>query len=142
MSDEICALLSIICSLSVGIYLYIRWFIIGKGRRYRIIEKAKKNGNCAKGYYAKEKIIWKNGREYLRTVTFEYTVGGKKYYKKVYYDYYVQPDYELPIYYTDKNPQKCVAGNSCREGEASCLVNILVTLFILFGLFRLLRFIF
>ena len=111
MSDEICALLSIICSLSVGIYLYIRWFIIGKGRRYRIIEKAKKNGNCAKGYYAKEKITWKNGREYLRTVTFEYT-------------------------------PKCVAGNSCREGEASCLLNILVTLFILFGLFRLLRFIF
>lgn len=51
-------------------------------------------------------------------------------------------DYEVPIYYSGKNPKKCVARDSWREGEASCLVNILVTLFILFGLFRLLRFIF
>lgn len=98
MSDEMCAFLLIVCSLSVGIYLYVRWFILGKNRTRCFIEKAKK----------------------METVF----------------------DYEVPIYYSGKNPKKCVARDSWREGEESCLVNILVTLFILFGLFRLLRFIF
>lgn len=42
MSDEMCAFLSIVCSLSVGIYLYVCWFILGKNRTRCFIEKAKK----------------------------------------------------------------------------------------------------
>lgn len=104
-------------------------------KRKRFIEKNRRQGTYTRTYASGVRT---SSNDYARshddtrtrTVTYEYTVGGKKYYTKRTYQYDEEWPYDIPIYYSGTNPKKHVSGYKNDLGTTYGLIVLAIFLMV------------
>lgn len=136
MSEDLKAILSVGISLVVAI-LYAIKFYRGGTSRERFIKNAEAKGNVVKAVCIKSKRVWSNDnsdheiytRESMKVI-YEYTVKGKKYRKKLYFQSPGMVSINYPttitLYYSEKNPRRAYSKMELNEIGRGCFWTFVV----------------
>ena len=135
MSEDLKAILTVGIALVVAIIFCINFYRGGTSRE-RFIENAKAKGNIVEAVCVKTKRVWSNDNsdyEIYRTeskkVIYEYSVKGKKYRKKLYFQspgVSINFPYKITLYYSEKNPRKAYSKIELNEVGRGCFLTFVV----------------
>lgn len=153
MSDSMAMNVALIVGLIVFVYNFVFVFLKGTSKKQKFIEKAKKQGNYTTGRQCKVKVYKgditsndENIRSDTFEVTYEYTVGGKIYKKKLCFN---NPGvvgsnhpYEVTLYYDEKNPGKAVCpqeASRLAQRQSGCFTTLVVTVITIELIYQVLK---
>lgn len=150
MSENLKAVIAVGAGTIVLIICYIRLIFKGRSKSYkeRFIERAKAEGNVAEATLVDTKLRLGNDesnnsyyKNDLMKATYQYTVRGKTYKKKLKFQspgmVSVKYPYSVKVYYNEKNPAKGV----CLEeaGSSGCATTMLLTVLTIIAVYGLLK---
>lgn len=149
MSEDLRACLIVSIAFVVAVIFYINFYRNGTNRE-RFIENAKKKGNVAKAVCVKTKRILGDSnsncdvyRNESKKVIYEYSVNGKKYRKKLYFQspgmVSIDFPYAITVYYSEKNPRKAYSKAELNEVGRGCFLTVVVFCVVVAVLVRIIK---
>lgn len=154
MGEEVRSAVALIAGAVVLVVCYIKLFLKGRSFNQKFVEKAKAQGNYTTATLIDNKLRlgndesgnanFKNDR---MKCTYEYTVHGVSYKKKITFQspgmVAVKFPYTITVYYDPKNPSKSICKEEASQGSqrtTGCLGTIVlaaITFMVVYNLLKL-----
>ena len=149
MDNETKMRIVLLIALPLAIFLFVKLCIFGYSGKKKFIKKAYENGNYTKAYKVSSRVNtgdYTSGSAYQNDIykaKYEYSVNGKKYYKRFYFNSNSGNSSGAPhsftVYYDSKNPRKRVFDVEVRSGTRplGCFLTILITVVFILTFYNL-----
>ena len=148
LNEDLKAILTVGIALTIAIIFCINFYRGGTSRE-KFIERAKAKGNVVEAVCIKTKRGFRYDvsdddryRHESKKVTYEYTVKGKKYRKKLYFQspgVSINFPYTITLYYSDRNPRKAYTKMELNEVGRGCFLTVVVFCIAMFVLVRIIK---
>lgn len=149
MDNETKMRIVLLIALPLAIFLFVKLCIFGYSGKKKFIKKAYENGNYTKAYKVSSRVNtgdYTSGSAYQNDTykaKYEYSVNGKKYYKRFYFNSNSGNSsgapHSITVYYDSKNPRKRVFDVEVRSGTRplGCFLTILITVVFILTFYNL-----